>query len=571
MTTKPITYVFAGLAGGSGDTPNPLVSYGVTELARKLEAPLEVSLTGYDDVDRVTGEIIKAHAADLSRPICLIGHSNGGYAVLVIANRLAEKNIPVAYLGIIELTAKASPAVPGNVVQVDHFEAVFSLVNAANKLVLSADFQKNGKFNPFTYPATHVALAAHAKVHARIVQQVVAAGEASASVPAAVALNNEFVPFYMGTYKPITDAEIALAAKAHDFPEAHVRAFLEVESNGRGSETSGALRHLYEPHVMWRNLQTGANLEVRHLLAAQGDAYPDWRRGVYPENPYPRTDRVFKLIAETHPQGAAAATELVARSCSWGLGQILGENCELAGFDSATAMVEAFKKSEAAQLDGMLAFIESKGLSSAMRNGQWVKLAVGYNGAGQAKHNYSGRLQAAAAKWKARLAQNLTVIPAEPATGAQTQVPVDDDADGSVALPPAPSDGFPAEITRADLGSMETHALASAAAGASAIVTMATQILEQRAREAANVPQAALAAQQKKESEMDLSNIKKWWQSKGVNGGIGALISMLLVLTGYDVPVETVTELGDKLVELFGIASAIIAIWGRVSASKAIG
>ena len=170
---KPIVYVFSGLTGGFGDVPNPVVSYGVQKLAEKLGAKLEVSLSGYDDVPEVTQEIIAAHAADPSRPVCLIGHSNGGYAVLQIANKLATYNIPVAYLGIIELTMKSSPAVPGNVAVVDHFEATASVVNVFNKLLLSADFRTNdGLFRRFEYPTTHIALSAHEKVQSRIIEQV---------------------------------------------------------------------------------------------------------------------------------------------------------------------------------------------------------------------------------------------------------------------------------------------------------------------------------------------------------------------------------------------------------------
>lgn len=170
---KPIVYVFSGLTGGFGDVPNPLVSYGVQQLAERLGAKLEVSLSGYDDVPEVTQEIIAAHATDPSRPVCLIGHSNGAHAVLLIANEIDALDIPIAYLGLIEKTIKDSPSVPGNVAVVDHFEATFSVVNRLNKLVLSAAFQANGgQFNPFEYPTTHIALSAHEKVQSRIIEQV---------------------------------------------------------------------------------------------------------------------------------------------------------------------------------------------------------------------------------------------------------------------------------------------------------------------------------------------------------------------------------------------------------------
>jgi hypothetical protein len=72
-----------------------------------------------------------------------------------------------------------------------------------------------------------------------------------------------------------------------------------------------------------------------------------------------------------------------------------------------------------------------------------------------------------------------------------------------------------------------------------------------------------------KGTEMD--GFKKWWESKGVNGGIVAVLSLLLMLTGNDVPVEEVANLGDKLVELVGIISALVSIWGRLRADTKIG
>lgn len=70
---------------------------------------------------------------------------------------------------------------------------------------------------------------------------------------------------------------------------------------------------------------------------------------------------------------------------------------------------------------------------------------------------------------------------------------------------------------------------------------------------------------------MNIGDVKKWWQSLSVNGGLASLLSMVLVLTGYDVPVEDVTDLGNKVVELVGIVGAILSIYGRLRATAQIG
>lgn len=212
-------------------------------------------------------------------------------------------------------------------------------------------------------------------------------------------------PFYMGSYAPITDAELIGVAVKFEQPEAHVRAVFEVESAGRGSTTSGALRHLYEPHVMWRNLKSGVNLDIRDALQRAGHAYPSWKRGAYPQQPYERTDEVIEIISRIHPAGEAGAIELVARSCSWGLGQILGENAIMSGYTSATDMVNKMRMSELAQMVGMMGFIEGAQLDGHLRAGRMVPFAEGYNGPRQAEHNYSGRLASSIQKWKHKIAQ----------------------------------------------------------------------------------------------------------------------------------------------------------------------
>jgi hypothetical protein len=83
-------------------------------------------------------------------------------------------------------------------------------------------------------------------------------------------------------------------------------------------------------------------------------------------------------------------------------------------------------------------------------------------------------------------------------------------------------------------------------------------------------PTAAMPATMKG-NEMDIGNVKKWWESMGVNGGLVSLVSMLLLMTGYDAPIEAVTDLGNKVVELVGLAGAILSIYGRIRATRKVG
>lgn len=83
-------------------------------------------------------------------------------------------------------------------------------------------------------------------------------------------------------------------------------------------------------------------------------------------------------------------------STSWGLPQMMGFNFAALGFKSVDALVDAFRESEANQLRGMLAFLNSKpALAKAVRSRDWPMVAYYYNGAGYKQFNYDRRLAAA--------------------------------------------------------------------------------------------------------------------------------------------------------------------------------
>lgn len=58
----------------------------------------------------------------------------------------------------------------------------------------------------------------------------------------------------------------------------------------------------------------------------------------------------------------------VLKACSWGFGQILGENHRVAGYATPQAMVLAFcDRGEAEHLTAMVRFIVAKGLDDDLR------------------------------------------------------------------------------------------------------------------------------------------------------------------------------------------------------------
>lgn len=82
------------------------------------------------------------------------------------------------------------------------------------------------------------------------------------------------------------------------------------------------------------------------------------------------------------------------QSTSWGLGQIMGENCKLAGFPDVETMVTAMVNSEDQQLAAIAAFLISTKLSAALQKHDWKSFARGYNGPNYAINHYDERLSA---------------------------------------------------------------------------------------------------------------------------------------------------------------------------------
>ncbi len=159
---------------------------------------------------------------------------------------------------------------------------------------------------------------------------------------------------------------------------AAVQAVLAVEAAGSGFDHKGRPKMLFEPHIFWRELGAGSK---RDDAAALGLAYAKWRPGSYPNDSYPRLE------------AAMAIDETAAlRSASWGLGQVMGFNHEIAGFDTVQEFVHAMTYSEGAHLYAMARFIVSNGLQRHLRDRNWSSFAKGYNGSSYAKHGYHTKL-----------------------------------------------------------------------------------------------------------------------------------------------------------------------------------
>lgn len=188
---------------------------------------------------------------------------------------------------------------------------------------------------------------------------------------------------FKGRALPLSDGDVEIIAGYLGCHVAAVRAVLAVESAGKGFHNGRPLI-LNEPHIFYRQLGQGSK---RDRAVAQGLAYKVWRTKPYLKS----VDARYEWLEK-----AMAIDEVAAlRSCSWGLGQMMGFNHRLCGFASVQEFVAAMCHSEGAQLYAMARFIVSRGIQKNLKEFDWAGFAYRYNGAQYKKNSYDTKLKAA--------------------------------------------------------------------------------------------------------------------------------------------------------------------------------
>ena len=199
-------------------------------------------------------------------------------------------------------------------------------------------------------------------------------------------------------------------AKKLGCPYNHLRAVCEVESNGSAFLPDGRAVILFERHKFYKRLgevlqdkntrdvvarDAGVTAKnATELLAAVASKYPNIcssTRGGY-----------IGGIKEYNRlnQAASIHTDAGYWSASYGAFQIMGFNCKLAGYKTATDMMLAFNCSEEEQLNGLMNFIIAQpAMHMALKEGDWETFARLYNGVDFKANRYDSNLAASAARW----------------------------------------------------------------------------------------------------------------------------------------------------------------------------
>jgi hypothetical protein len=184
---------------------------------------------------------------------------------------------------------------------------------------------------------------------------------------------------FSGPSKPLTQAALDEAAGIVGIPDAAMWAVIHVESSGAGYLPDRRPKILFERHKFHR--ATSGEFD---------DSHPDIsnpRAGGYGAGGAHQYDRLEVALGLDR----TAALE----SASWGLGQVLGSNFEVAGFADVEEMVARMVRSERNQLLGMFNFIDGNNLGRHLRNRNWLAFALGYNGANAEENGYPHKLESA--------------------------------------------------------------------------------------------------------------------------------------------------------------------------------
>jgi len=232
----------------------------------------------------------------------------------------------------------------------------------------------------------------------------------------------------MGTGIPVDFRGRAVPLGPHDITDeaavlgcsiAIIHAFSDLESGGvSGFLSDGRPKILFEAHGFHQ--RTGGRFD----LLAPNVSSPSWDRSLYGAggaHQYARLATAMKL----------ASTEAL-ESCSLGRYQVMASNFHMVGFASPQEMWAEFCDSEREHLLAFGAFCKAAGLVPALRADppEFVRLAIGYNGAGERANGYDQKLEVA---WDhyIGLGENV-VVPSLLAPDARTLQP---------SLPPLPPPG----------------------------------------------------------------------------------------------------------------------------------
>jgi hypothetical protein len=188
---------------------------------------------------------------------------------------------------------------------------------------------------------------------------------------------------FQGSALPLTDAGLTKAANLLGVGPAEIWTIIAAETQGCGFWSDRSPQIRYERHIFSR--LTHGQYDDGVISAPTSGGYPDAGAPMY--------QRLGLAIAKDR--------EAALKSASWGIGQVLGENHQAAGYPDVETMVADMQTSEDAQLLAMANFIVANSITDALRNHQWAAYAKVYNGPNYQANQYDTKLANAFAGYAA--------------------------------------------------------------------------------------------------------------------------------------------------------------------------
>lgn len=179
----------------------------------------------------------------------------------------------------------------------------------------------------------------------------------------------------------LTEDSFIKAAATLGIEVATIKSVTRVESRGNGFLSTGEPVILFERHWMYKLLK--AKIGSEPAITSVCDPKAGGYIGGIAE--HRRLEEAVKLDRECALQSA-----------SWGLFQIMGFHWKTLRYASLQAFINAQYKSEDAQLDTFVRFINANPkIKQALVNKDWTLFAKLYNGPNYAKNKYDIKLREA--------------------------------------------------------------------------------------------------------------------------------------------------------------------------------
>jgi N-acetylmuramidase/Putative peptidoglycan binding domain len=192
---------------------------------------------------------------------------------------------------------------------------------------------------------------------------------------------------FIGKGQPLTRAGLSkvlaiLGLGPND--AAYIWTIVEVETagltQGFGFRVDRRPQILFERHV-FRKYTDGRFDDVAPDISGPAGGY-----GLLSEQ-YGKLERALALCAK-----AKSGSEAALKSASWGMGQVMGFNYNVAGYKSPLRMVQAMVRSEDAQLASTAGFLKANGLAEKLLKKDWPGFARMYNGPSYWQNHYDVKL-----------------------------------------------------------------------------------------------------------------------------------------------------------------------------------